>query len=287
MSVPKFDEFMLPILRHLSDSKPRHWRELRDACVREFAISDEDQAERIGSGEPRVDNRVQWATAYLFQAGLVDRPRRGTMQITDRGRQVLADPPGAINSDYLRRYPEFRDFLARDRKGGRQPVSKATTGGPMPEASSETTPQESIEDAVLTATAALQKELLRRVVAQPPVFLELLVLRLLRAMGYGAERGDIEHRGGPADGGIDGVIRQDPLGLDRVYVQAKRYADQAVGSQEIQAFVGALHGVQADRGVFITTSRFTPNALDYVKRIPNRIVLIDGLRLAALRSNMT
>ncbi|MGH3952327.1 MAG: restriction endonuclease, partial [Pseudonocardiaceae bacterium] len=139
-----------------------------------------------------------------------------------------------------------------------------------------------ISDAVAEATSALQSELLKRVIAEPPEFLERLAVKLLNRMGYGDEAGN-EHRGRPGDGGIDGAIRQDALGLNSIYIQAKRYAaDNAVGRPDIQAFVGALHGVQADRGVFVTTSRFSPDARAYTERIPNRIVLIDGHRLAEL-----
>jgi restriction system protein len=243
-------------------------------------MSEEDQAARIPSGQKtRLDNRVQWATSYLFQAGLVDRPRRGTIQVTARGRELLVDPPSVITPEYLLRYPEYQEFKARNRKpaAGESGVEDVGAAG-----DSQGSPQESVEAAVTEATADLQSTVLRRVIAERPEFLEHLVLKLLNAMGYGAEPGDIEHRGGPGDAGIDGVIRQDPLGLDRVYVQAKRYTDQAVGRQEIQAFVGALHGVQADRGVFITTSSFTSGARQYVDRIPNRIILIDGQRLAGL-----
>jgi restriction system protein len=144
------------------------------------------------------------------------------------------------------------------------------------------TPLDSISAAVAEATEALRDELLQRVLAQPPEFLERLVIKLLAAMGYGGRGGAIEHRGRSHDGGIDGVIRQDALGVDRVYLQVKRYTDKPVGRPDMQAFVGALHGMQADRGVFITTSRFSDEARAYVERIPNRIILIDGKRLAEL-----
>lgn len=276
MSVPKFNEFMLPVLRQLSDGQPRHWRELREGCIAEFGLTEEALVEETAGGKSRVDDRVLWSTTYLFQAGLVERPSRGVVQINDRGRELLKGPPEVITPVYLRRYPEFVDFMTRTRS--RDQLIRDDT----PESPAEQTPVDTIAAAEEEWTAAVRGELLLLVIAQPPDFLERLVLELLTAMGYGARRGDVQHRGGPGDGGIDGVIRQDPLGLDRVYVQAKRYTEQAVGRQDIQAFVGALHGVQADRGVFITTSSFTSNARDYVERIPNRIILIDGPRLTEL-----
>ncbi|MGH3620705.1 MAG: restriction endonuclease [Sciscionella sp.] len=217
-----------------------------------------------------------WANTYFFQAGLVDRPRRGHVRINDRGREVLADPPELIDRDYLERFQGYREFKSRSTQHGS--VEEALD----PEVSEQATPLESISAAVAESTAALRGELLQRVLAEPPEFLEHLVLELLTAMGYGGHAGAVEHRGRLHDGGIDGVIRQDPLGVDRVYLQAKRYTDTAVGRADMQAFVGALHGVQADRGVFITTSRFSREASDYVERIPNRIILIDGPRLVEL-----
>ncbi|MFI2350357.1 restriction endonuclease [Streptomyces sp. NPDC019443] len=276
MAVPKFHQFMLPILRHLGDGEPRHWRELREKCVAEFGLSDEDRVEATPGGRQRLDNRVLWANTYLFQAGLVHRPRRGQVQISDRGQKVLHERPLMIDLDYLARFPEYQEFRNRTRQqDGDEPAADA-------EVSEQVTPLESMSAAVAQSTAALQGEILRRVLAQPPEFLEHLVLKLLTAMGYGGQAGAVEHRGRSHDGGIDGIIRQDPLGIDRVYLQAKRYTETAVGRPSVQAFVGALHGVQADRGVFITTSTFSPEAREYVERIPNRIILIDGARLAEL-----
>ncbi|MGW1718022.1 restriction endonuclease [Streptomyces sp. NPDC002156] len=276
MAVPRFYEFMLPILHHLADGEPRHWRDLREKCVGEFGLSEQDRLEATPGGRPRLDNRVLWANTYLFQAGLVNRPGRGEVQITDRGREVLTNPPDVIDPSYLERFPEYRDFKSRtQQQGAGEPAAETSTA-------EKVTPLESISTAVAESTAALHGELLQRIIAQPPEFLEHLVLKLLTAMGYGGQAGAVEHRGRSHDGGIDGIIRQDPLGIDRVYLQAKRYTDAAVGRPSMQAFVGALHGVQADRGVFITTSRFSQEARDYVERIPNRIILIDGQRLAEL-----
>lgn len=278
MTVPKWDELTLPILRQLADGHPRPWRELRDGCVAEFGLTEADCAEEISSGGMRLDNRVQWANSHMSQAGLIDRPSRGVVQISQRGRDVLGSSPHAITPEYMMRFPEYREFRSRTRTqkdvDARSPVVDAPT-------SEVDTPLENIADAVAEAASDLQGDLLKRVIAKPPDFLERLALKLLNAMGYG-DPASSEHRGRSGDAGIDGAIRQDALGLNTIYMQAKRYTDSTVGRPDIQAFVGALHGAQADRGVFVTTSRFSPNARAYIERIPNRIVLIDGPRLAEL-----
>ena len=197
------------------------------------------------------------------------------------GREVLAENPAAVDNALLARYPEFLDFKMRARD--RQP-SHPGGDAALPDQSSEKgTPREQAAQAVEEANAVVAAELLERIRARDPAFLEQLVLRLLTAMGYGGRAGAAEHLGRAGDQGLDGVIRQDALGLDRVYVQAKRYgADQSVGRPDIQAFVGALHGAQADRGIFITTGRFTSEARDYAQRVPARLVLIDGAQLTEL-----
>lgn len=277
MTVPKWHELTLPILRQLADGQPRHWRELRDGCAAEFGLTDEDRAEQIPSGQSRLDNRVIWANSHMSQAGLIERPSRGHVQITQRGREVLASPPQGITTAYMLQFPEYQEFRGRTRADA---VDAA--GAPTAAVSSDVdTPLENIAVAVTEATSDLQGELLKRVIAQPPEFLEKLAIKLLNAMGYGDPAGS-EHRGRSGDAGIDGAIRQDALGLNTIYMQAKRYTDNTVGRPDIQAFVGALHGAQADRGVFVTTSRFSADARAYIERIPNRIVLIDGPRLAQL-----
>lgn len=279
MPIPNFQDAMLPILSHASDGAVHGWRDLRDVCVHRFTATEAELSERLPSGGSRFDSRVQWALTHLVQAGLLARPRRGHVQITPRGKEVLAQRPDRIDMQLLNGFDDYREFRSRSRttSDGRPPTTADTAGD-------DTTPQELIERAVRESTAALAAEVLQQVLAQPPVFLEQFVLTLLSAMGYGGRAGaNTEHLGRSGDGGIDGIVRQDVLGLDRVYVQAKRYAaDHGVGRPDIQAFVGALHGQQADRGVFITTSRFSGDARAYVERIPNRIVLIDGRRLAEL-----
>jgi restriction system protein len=198
-------------------------------------------AERLSSGGSRFDSRIQWALTHLAQAGLLTRPRRGHVQITARGKEVLAERPERVDMHLLSRFEDYLDFRARTKSGPAEPVS---TDG----AADDSTPIEAIAAAVRQSNEVLGDEVLQRVLGQPPAFLEQLVLTLLSAMGYGGRAGaSTEHLGRTGDGGIDGVVRQDVLGLDRVYVQAKRYAaDSPVGRPDVQAFVGALHGQQAD-----------------------------------------
>lgn len=278
MAIPNFQAVMLPILQVASDGATHPWQELRDECTRLFQATEEELAERLPSGGSRFDSRVQWAITHLVQAGLLVRPRRAHVQITVLGKEVLAEKPDRVDIRLLSRFEDYRNFRSRsqssvdDQSFGTAEIDTAR-GSPL----------EAIAEAVRESNEALAADVLVRVLAQEPAFLERLVLTLLTAMGYGGRAGAAEHWGRSGDGGIDGVVRQDVLGLDRVYVQAKRYsADHSVGRPDIQAFVGALHGVQADRGVFITTSRFSAEAGSYVERIPNRIVLIDGRRLAEL-----
>lgn len=283
MAVPDFQTLMKPVLETLAKGGQWHIRrELVPEVANSVGLSSEDLAETIPSGLRRIDSRVLWAVTYMFQAGAVSRPRRGYAEITDRGHELLAAGHDRITIKILEQYPEFVDF--KQRAGTR----KATT--PHEPATDENvgevdvTPAELVERAEREANAAVQAELLRRIYAQPPDFLERLVLKLLVAMGYG-ERidGAADHVGQPGDEGIDGVVRQDPLGIDVVYLQAKRHApDTAVGRPDIQAFVGALHGAQANRGIFITTSRFSTGAIEYAERVGVRIILIDGTRLTEL-----
>jgi restriction system protein len=197
------------------------------------------------------------------------------VRITGRGRKVVAEHPDRVDVRVLSEFPEFIDFKGRTRVP-RQAGEPAVDDN-------ETTPREAVSAAVSEANAAVAAEVLDRVRRREPAFLERLVLSVLTAMGYGGAAGAAEHLGKVGDEGLDGVIRQDALGLDRIYVQAKRYGEaNAVGRPEIQAFVGALHGAQADRGIFITTSRFTPEAITYADRVAARVVLIDGPALSAL-----
>jgi restriction system protein len=216
----------------------------------------------------------------LAQAGLLDRPARGVTQITDRGIQVVAQHAQRIDVKVLRQFPEYQEFRTRTKQRKGQPADD--TGAFDRTSREDLSPREAIEDVIDSAHSAVAADLLARVLKQSPAFLEQLVLRLLVKMGYGGLETPTEHLGAPGDAGLDGLIRLDPLGLDVVYVQAKRYTDRHVGRPDIQAFVGALHGAQASRGVFITTSRFSADARDYAERVNARLILIDGPELAAL-----
>jgi restriction system protein len=286
--IPDYQTLMTPTLEALSDGQPKTTRSVRDIVAERLGVSVAERQETIRSGAPVIDNRVHWALTYLGQAGLIRRPRRGVVEITDRGRRVLREHPSRVDNHVLSEFQEFRNFKSRARASGGRPAAPGAS--PIHSQSSANvaviggaTPSETIAAAVDETNAAVADELLTRVVEQEPAFLERLVLQVLTAMGYGGAAGSAEQLGRSGDEGLDGVIRQDALGLDRIYVQAKRYAtDRAVGRPDIQGFVGALHGAQADRGVFITTSRFSHDAYTYAERVAARVILIDGPGLAAL-----
>ncbi|MFG1765748.1 restriction endonuclease [Micromonospora parva] len=280
MAVPDFQSFMRPVLDAHADQKPHAVTEIREAVVSALAITDEDRKVLLPSGrQPRYANRIAWAITHLAQAGLLRRPTRGVTEITGRGQEVLSAHPERVDIRILKGFAEYVEFRTRARVR-----SSGTTSEEQAEDSNVETlaPREAIEEFIEAAHSAVAAELLGRVISQPPEFLEHLVLRLLVAMGYGGLERMTEHMGGPGDGGLDGLVRLDPLGLDVVYVQAKRYTDKPVGRPDIQAFVGALHGVQASRGIFITTSRFSADARDYADRVNARLILIDGPELARL-----
>jgi restriction system protein len=275
VTVPDYQSLMAPTLSVLADGGEYSLAGLREAVAASLVLTEEDLRAKIPSGTPLFANRLHWAVTYMYQAGLLSRPKRGVVRITDRGRSVAAANPDRIDLRVLSEFAEFIDF-----KGRSHPPRQTGEPDRHDEGS---TPREAVSTAVDEANAAVAAEVLDRVRQREPVFLERLVLAVLTAMGYGGAAGAAEHLGRAGDEGLDGVIRQDPLGLDRIYVQAKRYgASRAVGRPEIQEFVGALHGAQADRGIFITTSRFTPEAVTYADRVAARVVLIDGLALSGL-----
>lgn len=272
MTVPDYQSLMAPTLHALADGQERSISQLREAIADQVGLTDEDLKATLPSGALLFANRLHWAITYLYHAGLVARPRRAVVEITQRGQEVLARHPDRVDLGVLSQFEEFVAFRTPSRQDG-QP-----NGGTLGK-----TPQETVAAAVEEANAAVAVEVLNRVRGREPSFLEHLVLDVLTAMGYGGAAGAAEHLGKSGDQGLDGVIRQDALGLDRIYVQAKRYgAEQPVGRPEIQAFVGALQGTQAGRGIFITTSRFTADAVSYVERVPARVVLIEGRMLADL-----
>jgi len=277
--IPDFQTLMRPLLDELSDGSVRRTRDLVGAMSDHFDLPDAERAALLPSGKQRrMDNRVNWSISHLFQAGLVDRPARGQVTITAAGRDVLAAHPERVDMGVLRGFDSYREFRSRSTARGTA-ESGALSGEPDADAAS---PQDLLAQAVTENRAAVEGELLKRALALSPSEFERLVLRLLEQMGYG-RFGAVEHSGRSGDAGIDGIISQDPLGLDRIYLQAKRYApDQSVQRPAIQGFVGALMGAQGDRGVFITTSSFSSGARGEADRVNARIELIDGTRLAEL-----
>ena len=277
MGIPDYESLMRPTLEVLADGS-ENFREVQDLVAASQGVTDDDREVLLPSGKQSMfANRVGWAITYMVKAGLVRRPRRGVATITSRGKQLLEEHDGRIDGSVLVRFPEFVEFkTTRHERSGSALAASLTT------VASAGSPTESIAALVDEVNSAVASEVLERVLEQPPVFLERTVLVLLEAMGYGGVEALSEHLGGSGDEGLDGVIRQDALGLDVVYVQAKRYAvERKIGRPDIQAFVGALNGARADRGIFITTSSFTAEARAYVDRVQNRLVLIDGQRLAA------
>ena len=281
MPIPSHEEAMLPVLRVLSDGQPRHRRVLADIMSDHFRLTEEERLAMLPSGKTTViRSRTGWALSYLKQAGLVQTVKRGIYEITPRGREVLASNLPRIESEYLEQFPEFREFRARSRSaegndGGDKPTVGATE-------STDTAPDEALEAAYGRLRAAVVSELLDSVKSVTPAFFEQLVIDLLVKMGYGGSREEAARAvGRSGDGGIDGVIDEDRLGLDVIYVQAKRW-ESSVGRPEIQKFAGALQGQRARKGIFITTSSFTRDAQEYAERIDSRIVLVDGERLSAL-----
>ena len=268
---------MLPLLRIAGDGKEHPLAEARALLGSEFKLTQAEQDERLPSGrQSRFANRVAWDQVYLEQGGLLLSPRRGHLVISDRGRQVLKAPPARVDIKFLEQYPEFLEF--------RRPKNKAEepSAAAIPEAPDGETPEEALEAAHAKMEASLASEVLARVKAGSPDFFEKLVVELLLKMGYGGSRADAGDAVGKAgDEGIDGMISEDRLGLDIVYLQAKRW-DGSVGRPEIQKFVGALHGKRAKKGVFITTGSFSSDAAAYVEHIDPKVVLIDGRRLAEL-----
>ena len=276
MSVPDFQTVMLPLLRFAADGVEHSMTDAREALAKEFALTPEERAEMLPSGRVRrFDNRVAWAKVYLTRAGLLTSERRAHFSLSQRGREMLTKPPARIDIPFLEQFPEFREFRARTATDGES--VPATSGVPVP----PDTPEESLEQAFRSIQNELVMEVLTRVKTASPVFFEGLVVELLLKMGYGRKLADPgQVIGGVGDEGIDGIISEDKLGLDNLYIQAKRW-EGSVGRPELQKFVGALHGKRARKGVFITTGSFTAEARDYVSQIDPRVVLIDGRRLAA------
>jgi len=277
MSIPDFQAIMLPLLELAGDDEIHSLNVAVSELADKLDLSEEERTELLPSGQqPTFYNRVGWARTYLKKAGLLTDPRRGHFRITERGREALESHPPRIDRLYLQQFEEFVDFAS-----GTQDTAD---GEDQSEDLRELTPEEILENAYQEIREDLAEELLDYVVRSGSGFFEKLVVELLVQMGYGGSRRDAARAvGRSGDRGIDGIIDEDRLGLDVIYVQAKKWSDHnPVGRPEIQKFVGALQGRRARKGIFITTSRFTENARDYANRIDTRVVLIDGERLTDL-----
>jgi len=283
MAIPDYETLMLPLLKIAGDGQEHRISDAVNQLGRDFRLTQEERQQLLPSGKQTTfANRVHWAKTYLAQAGLLEATKRAHFRITERGRKVLAENPLRIDNEYLSQFAEFTQFRERSRVAGKPKSSQAAE---IPVTPVQTqTPDELLRSTVKQIETVLGKDLLDRILVAPPPFFERLIVKLLLAMGYGGSQensGRIVGQSG--DGGIDGVIDQDALGLDRVYVQAKRYAiESAVSEPEIRAFSGSLGAAKANKGVFVTTSYFTQPARSFAERHPFRIVLIDGEQLTAL-----
>ena len=273
MAIPDFQTLMRPLLELHTDGTEKTQPELRDALAQQFELTEEELAERIPSGTARtLANRVAWASTHMKNAGLLVKPRRGISTITERGRTVLREYPERVDMSVLEQFPEYVDF--RTRSSGRRRVTQPVTPDQL--AVSTSTPEETIDVAYQQVSAALAEELLGRLVERDDRFFEEVVLDVLVALGYGGSKPEAAERVGRSG---DGVIREDTLGLDAIYVQAKNRApDRTIGPREIREFLGALQDVEAAKGIFITTSSFSADAQELARR--RRIVLMDGLDLS-------
>ncbi len=277
--IPDYQTLMLPLLKLLSDGKEHKYRDVIEKLASEFKLSEEEKRIFLASGKQAIfDNRVGWAKAYLKKACLLDSPKRATFVITERGKQTLAENLTSIDNKYLRQFPEFLEF----QNFSRSDVEFENDIIDVNE--NENTPEENIEQSFQKIRKSLASDLLIKILDLSPAFFEKLVVELLVKMGYGGSISDAgKALGKSGDEGIDGIIKEDKLGLDTIYIQAKRWKNgNVVGRPEIQKFVGALAGQGAKKGIFITTSSFTKDALDYTPKNETKIVLIDGSLLAQL-----
>lgn len=273
MAVPDFQSIMLPLLQFATDGSEKKFSDAIEFIAAQFKLTPEERAELLPSGnQSRFDNRVGWSRTHLKNAGLIEYVRRGVFKISKRGQEVLAQKPKAINLKFLNQFPEFVEF--RKKREAVAPSPAVQIAG--------VTPEEQMAQLAQELRTKLADELLEQIKTMNPYRFERLVLDLLLAMGYGGSREEaatVTQKSG--DEGIDGLINEDRLGLDCIYVQAKRWQNP-VGRPDIQSFVGALDGKRAEKGIFITTSNFGPTAIEFTKSISKRVILIDGVRLAEL-----
>lgn len=278
MTIPDYQALMAPVLKYISDGNEHSLRETISALSDEFKLTVEERKLLLPSGvQPVINNRVAWAVTYLRQAGLLVNIKRGVFKITERGKHVLTEHPDRVDNSILSKFDEFKEFKNRNKKGNDQKDDSVS------DFQDETNPEESLETAFQLLQNGLILEVLDAVKQCTPEFFERLVIDVLVKMGYGGSRKEAGTAlGRTGDEGIDGIIKEDKLGLEIIYIQAKRWEKTTVGRPEIQRFAGALLGKAAKKGVFLTTSKFTREAEDYVKGLDAKIILIDGERLAEL-----
>lgn len=275
MAVPDFQSMMLPVLTALADSKPHSIREVSEATAEAMGVSEEDRQERLPSGnQTKWANRIAWVGTHFNFAGLITRPARAQMQITERGLKVLKDNPKRVDLRVLQQFSDYQNARRRKKEDGETVVEG--------EEEPVTPPLETLEKSYDELRKALCAELLELIKSKPPIFFERLVLQLMLRLGYGRLiEGSAEHLGGSGDGGVDGLIKEDKLGLSEIYMQAKRW-DTPVGSKNVREFLGALDQAGAKKGVLITTSTFTKDAKAPLGKTDKKISLIDGQMLAEL-----
>jgi restriction system protein len=278
VAIPDYQTLMLPLLRIAGDGAVHSKRDAVNELAVQFGLSEQEQKELLPSGKQGVfDNRVGWARSYLKMALLIEYVQRGQFRITDRGRQVLAENPKRIDNALLSRFPEFVEFKRRARPAAAEESNSAVM------AAETETPDDLMATGYLNSRRQIEQDVLAKVKSCSPEFFERLVVKLLTAMGYGGSLADAGKAiGKSGDGGVDGVIKEDKLGLEQIYIQAKRWDNTTVGRPEIQKFVGALHGKRARKGIFITSSTFSKDAHEYAIGLETKVILIDGSQLAEL-----
>jgi restriction system protein len=287
MPVPDYQSFMLPLLAYGQDGQEKNINDAIAALADGFKLTSDERDELLPSRKQTIlANRVHWARTYLDKAGALRRTRRSHFEVTERGKKLLVEHPERITANILKQFPEFIAFQTPTSNGVTQPelADDTPSVANLTNAPQNTTPEEAIQQAEQVIAASLRTQLLDRIYELSPAFFESLVVDLIVAMGYGGSRQSVVQRlGKSGDEGIDGVVNEDPLGLDVVYIQAKRYAvDNTIGRDRIQQFAGALVGQGATKGVFVTTSSFTKGAIDYAQKVPQRIILVGGDELTRL-----
>lgn len=278
MAIPDFQSIMLPLLKFCADGQEHTHRESIDVLAQEFGLTEDEQKQLLPSGQQLVfHNRVAWARAYMKMANLLENTRRGVFRITERGTQVLGQSPSEINVRFLRQFPEFIEARASQKDS-----RKVEDASLISDELGSKTPAERLEEAYMTLRENLASELISQLKSSAPDFFEKVVVEVLVKMGYGGSRKDAGQAiGRSGDEGIDGIIKEDRLGLDIIYIQAKKW-ENTISRPEIQKFAGALQGKRARKGIFITTSDFSQSAQEYVSSIDSKIILIDGQQLAQL-----